>query len=184
MSYASATAALQNTAQGFKAYLDALDNPPALEVLGFKRMKETRLFDDVNAAFLYPGGTSMADAMVTHSFVFDSAFPDHETELFFVWGCVARLDSNDDDNYARGHGGVTLSDGTLLTNQGYLGIELSGTTEGYIDGVLTASGKYVKPAGAETVTLQQRCYMDKGFVGSASIMSVDSADILIREYVK
>jgi len=164
-----ATAALTQAATShgaakaaFDAYLAALDEPGALEELGFKRMKETRLHDDANPSFSYPGGTGMADATVTHTFDYQSAFPGEETELFFIWGCNARVDSNGDTNEPRGRAAITLSDGTVLTNETTLGVERSGDNKGYIYGTVSASGKYTKPAGDAGVVLQQRCFMDWG----------------------
>ena len=184
-----ATAALTQAATShgaakaaFDAYLAALDEPGAVEALGFKRMKETRLHDDANPSFSYPGGTASSDATVTHTFDYQSAFPGEETELFFIWGCAARVDSNGSDNHPRGYGGITLSDGTLLTNLAKFGIEISTSAEGYVDAVIAASGAYTKPSGVNTVTLEQRCFMTAGANGA--VMNLDNADILIREYVK
>ena len=152
-----------------------------MEAHGFKRMNETRLFSDANPSFSYPGGTSIADATVTHAFNFQSAFPNQATELFFIWGCNARIDSGEDVNEPRGRAAITLADGTVLTNIVTLGMERNLDGSGYIDGVLTASGATQKAAGVTDITFQQRCFMTYGDINA--VMSVDNADILIREYV-
>ncbi|MGH1577693.1 hypothetical protein [Planktotalea sp.] len=181
MIHSQTQADLKRVADGFEAILEELDTPSGLEQAGFKRMKETRVFDDANVAITYPGGTTIADATVTHSFDYVSAFPDEETQIYFTWVCNMKLESNGVDNEPRGKAAILLPDGTVLTNVISFGVDRSDTNAAYINGSQGASGHMVKPADQANITFEQRCFMNFG--APENLMEIDSADLLVREYV-
>lgn len=187
-----ATAALTQAAAShgaakasFDAYLAALSNPSGLETLGFKRLNIARLFDDANPTIPYPGGTSIADATVSHSLTYQSIFEDEETEIYFQYSTnIGLYDGNTVDNQPRAQMAVTDGAGVVLSNVVVLTAEIAGDGQIDLDTVAASGGKVTKPSGQSTVEFQHRLFMDLGDPNAGQSARVDVFDITIWEVVR
>ncbi|TRD16970.1 hypothetical protein [Palleronia caenipelagi] len=140
----------------------------------------SRIFDDTNPTVAYPGGTSIADATVTHSAVYTSKFPGRASQIGFAWFTWVRLDCPENQNpLAKLF--VTRGDGTKLTDEVHLGYQ--GPTTGSDVLMCNAGGTalFGRDATEANITLQLRCYMTSGAVGSAATALVDKLELLIWE---
>ncbi|TRD18397.1 hypothetical protein [Palleronia caenipelagi] len=153
------------------------------EQLNLSTPRFTRIFDDANPLVAYPGGTSHADAVVTHEVSYLSAFPGLTSTLYISWSSLLRLYTPDLPR-ARARAFLTNAAGSIISNEEYVYDSGPATGSVWIWGNVGGFLSYNRTAAEASVTLQQRCLMDTASAGSGATASIDKLELLIVEVAR